>query len=103
MIKAKGYIVDYRSKIKFDAKMAGRVGEDLSVYLTLSVWRIDMCLTLKVQKFDLLRKIIEPLAILLILKRLFTDTKLPFKIFVSVLTYLSNRSHDEMDNHLYKP
>ena len=100
--KAKQYIVDFRSR-KFDAKMGGRVGQDLSVYLTFSVSRIDMCLTLKVQKFDLFKKIIESLSILLIIKRLFTHTKFPFKMFVSVSTYFSNRSHDKMDSHLYKP
>ena len=93
----------FEKKIKFDVKMAGMVGQDLSFYLTLSFWRIGTCLTLKVQKYGLLRKIIESLATMSLLKRSFTHIKLPFKMFVSILTYLSNKSNDKMENHLYKP
>ena len=75
--------------------------EELS--LTLSLWRINVCLTRKVQKYNLSRKIIEHLATMLLLKRSFKHTKLPFKIFVSILTYLCNRSYDKMNNRHYKP
>ena len=50
VIKAKRYFIDFFWKINFDAKIAGWMGQDFSVHMTLSVGKIDVWLTPNVTK-----------------------------------------------------
>ena len=50
VIKAKRYFINFLWKINFDTKIAGWMGQDFSVHMTLSVERIDVWLTPNVTK-----------------------------------------------------